>query len=395
MLSRLLKDMNTSHSLNVAAKIVMCDLLGLFAYRLGQTAINITRHRGAKTVSEHDLNIAVKLILQGELKNSEDPEISLVNHAVIEGSKAVSLYSRDDAVGGRGTKAGLEYFNPTAFDKYLRGHGLNVGNKAGVYGAAVLEYITVEVLALASEAADEDKKQRITPRHIQLGIRRDREMNLLFRTVTISEGGVVPHINRALLVGRGLNHVGGNTVGITKPAIIRMMRRAGVKSASGLMYEESRGVMHVYLQRVLRVAKAYTEADKRSVISEGDVRRALHSMNRPFLGIGVRGKMFAFPAKKSLKSGQRRRKGSKAISDIKHAQKGFRHMLPRKPVRDLIRSILDMKFRSNAYDVIHSSLETYMIGLFAECQLIALHSRREGILPKDMQLARRIRGERS
>lgn len=73
------------------------------------------------------------------------------------------------------------------------------GAGAPVYLAAVLEYLAAEILELAGNASRDNKKQRIIPRHIQLAIRNDEELNKLLHDVTITNGGVIPNIHQALL----------------------------------------------------------------------------------------------------------------------------------------------------------------------------------------------------
>jgi len=65
--------------------------------------------------------------------------------------------------------------------------------------AAVLEYLAAEVLELAGNAARDNKKSRIVPRHVQLAVRNDEELNKLLAGVTISQGGVLPNIQAVLL----------------------------------------------------------------------------------------------------------------------------------------------------------------------------------------------------
>ncbi|EUB62025.1 Histone H2A [Echinococcus granulosus] len=100
----------------------------------------------------------------------------------------------------RSIRAGLQ-FPVGRVHRLLRkgNYAERVGAGAPVYLAAVMEYLAAEVLELAGNAARDNKKTRIVPRHLQLAIRNDEELNKLLSSVTIAQGGVLPNIQSVLL----------------------------------------------------------------------------------------------------------------------------------------------------------------------------------------------------
>jgi len=100
----------------------------------------------------------------------------------------------------RSSKAGLQ-FPVGRIARFLKAGRFaeRVGAGAPVYLAAVLEYLAAEVLELAGNAAKDNKKTRIVPRHIQLAIRNDEELNKLLSHTTIAAGGVLPNIHVFLI----------------------------------------------------------------------------------------------------------------------------------------------------------------------------------------------------
>ena len=77
-----------------------------------------------------------------------------------------------------------------------------------------------------------------------------------------------------------------NIQGITKPAIRRLARRGGVKRISGLIYEETRGVLKQFLESVIRDAVTYTEHARRKTVTSMDVVYALKRQGRTLYGFG-------------------------------------------------------------------------------------------------------------
>ncbi|XP_065864974.1 histone H2A-like [Euphorbia lathyris] len=100
----------------------------------------------------------------------------------------------------RSVRAGLQ-FPVGRIGRFLKNgrYARRVGSGAPVYLAAVLEYLAAELLELAGNAARDNKKSRIIPRHILLAVRNDEELRKLLADVTIAHGGVLPNINPVLL----------------------------------------------------------------------------------------------------------------------------------------------------------------------------------------------------
>lgn len=101
-----------------------------------------------------------------------------------------------------------------------------------------------------------------------------------------------------------------------------------------------------------------------------------------------------------VKKPHRYRPGTVALRQIRKYQKSTDLLLRKLPFQRLVREIAqdfknDMRFQSTAILALQEAAEAYLVGLFEDTMLCAVHAKRVTIMPKDMQLARRIRGERS
>ena len=100
------------------------------------------------------------------------------------------------------------------------------------------------------------------------------------------------------------------------------------------------------------------------------------------------------------KKARRYRPGTVALREIRRYQKTTDLLLKKAPFQRLVREIsqdykADLRFQSSAVLALQEASEAYLVGLFEDTNLCAIHARRVTIMPKDMQLARRIRGERT
>ncbi|NXU53758.1 H2AW protein, partial [Turnix velox] len=106
-----------------------------------------------------------------------------------------------------------------------------IGVGAPVYMAAVIEYLAAEILELAGNAARDNKKGRIAPRHILLAVANDEELNQLLKGVTIASGGVLPRIQPELLAKK--RSAKGKSESILSPAPEKKGRKSMVNKRSG------------------------------------------------------------------------------------------------------------------------------------------------------------------
>ena len=101
-----------------------------------------------------------------------------------------------------------------------------------------------------------------------------------------------------------------------------------------------------------------------------------------------------------VKKPHRYRPGTVALREIRRYQKSTDLLIRKRPFQRLIREIAqdfkaDLRFQSSAILALQEASEAYLVGIFEDTNLCAMHAKRVTIMPKDIQLARRIRGERS
>ena len=106
------------------------------------------------------------------------------------------------------------------------------------------------------------------------------------------------------------------------------------------------------------------------------------------------------PATGGVKKPHRYRPGTVALREIRRYQKSTELLIRKLPFQRLVREIAqdfktELRFQSSAVMALQEASEAYLVGLFEDTNLCAIHAKRVTIMPKDIQLARRIRGERA
>jgi histone H3 len=203
--------------------------------------------------------------------------------------------------------------------------------------------------------------------------------------------------------------------GITAPAIVRICQTAGVKRIGGLIYEEFRMVMKIYMEELLCKSIYFMEHDKRKTVQQGDLAAALQ-VSGIYLGAGINpNTVKTFASRKSRQRGVKKnteneggdkpgkphrfRPGTVALQEIRYQQKHSDALaLPRINFSRLAREIGqdyhdEIRYSAHFMELFQFVIEYRLIQLMEDANLCAIHAKRQGIIPKDIQLARQIRGE--
>jgi len=193
---------------------------------------------------------------------------------------------------------------------------------------------------------------------------------------------------------------------LNKTAIRRIAQRAGIKSISGLLYEETRGVAAVFLENLLRIVVSFTQNARRKTVSVKDVENALKADLLPMGDFASLEKGHVThcknlnPRSKSGAKTSKFRPGVKALMNIRKAQKADCLYFPAASFSRFVRKIGDkfmkgLRFSQESLDLIQIVLENHLILLFEDANLCAISAGRQTVYPKDVQLVRRIIGMRS
>jgi histone H2A len=193
-ISKVLKQTTENCGITGNAKQQLNSFLCIFCKYISNIINRLTIIGKKKTISEKEIINALHVVLTGEL----------LSNSLNEGEKSIISFKNNvNTKGSRQNKSNI-IFPPSIVEKFLRNFGtskLMITSLAPVFLAAVLEYITYEIIDLASITAKDNKRVRITIRDLEVVIRCDVELNKLFNKLNASflGGGVLPFIHSSLL----------------------------------------------------------------------------------------------------------------------------------------------------------------------------------------------------
>ena len=163
--------------------------------KIAEKAFQLTEKEDRKTIGPREIQLATRLIIPGEL----------TKHAVSEGTKAVTKYSSADRGNQKkrksnSEKAGLQ-FSVSRCKKFLKKYNKKIGSLAPVYLAAVLEYITAELLELSGNVSRDNRRSTMKIRDLYLAIENDHELNDMMHRLNmgITGGGNVVHVKEEVM----------------------------------------------------------------------------------------------------------------------------------------------------------------------------------------------------
>ncbi|RXN04602.1 histone gonadal-like protein [Labeo rohita] len=178
-----------------------------------------------------------------------------------------------------------------------------------------------------------------------------------------------------------------NIQGITKPAIRRLARRGGVKRISGLIYEETRGVLKVFLENVIRDAVTYTEHAKRKTVTAMDVVYALKRQGRTLYGFGAN---MPEPAKSAPKKGSKKAVTKTAGKGGKKRKRSRKESYAIYVYKVLKQVHPDTGISSKAMGIMNSFVNDIFERIAGEASRLAHYNKRSTITSREIQTAVRL-----
>ena len=162
----------------------------------------------------------------------------------------------------------------------------------------------------------------------------------------------------------------------------------------------SRYAISLAIEKLQHASRCHPQTKNRRMARTKQTARKSTGGKAPRKQLATKAARKSAPATGGVKKPHRYRPGTVALREIRRYQKSTELLIRKLPFQRLVREIAqdfktDLRFQGSAVLALQEAAEAYLVGLFEDTNLCAIHAKRVTIMPKDIQLARRIRGERS
>ena len=403
-ISKLCKRIHPESGLTRTSKQILSSITTIILKIITKNASELAKNGNKITISHKEIQNAVRLFFPGELSK----------YCYKEGNKAVTklISSYDEKSNKKKTlsgRAGLMF--PVArvgtVIRTVVGSDMRVTKEAPAFLAAVLEYLVSELLYLGGRVAFDNKRVRVQPSDLSTAVTNDYDFENLFKNNKLKNVfgfpitlRVLPELEKKFAFKGSRKRYDDSIQGITKPALKRLLRKAGSLNINGLVYEISRGIIFHRLRDMLAQVITITNSENRKTVSVNDVVMGARSLGIELLPVSFNKKQPKYPIqKRGAKSAKQRQ--ANILRVIRKLQKPNNSMLliPRAPFQRLVRELgqdygVNLNYTKDALLLLQTYMENYLVSLFNDALLCAMNAKRRAIKPQDIDLARILRGER-
>ncbi len=369
--------------------------------------------RSVSCLNHRDMESAVRSWFPGEL----------AKHAVSEGSKAVSKFKSSpgpaaapDSEGAKRSMAeaaGLQNIpEQVALIAYRLTNDYPMTDTAAVYLAAIMEYMAAECLELAGNCTKDLSEEAIGCRQLLLAVRGDEELDTIFEGCIFREGGIIPHIHKTLT-----GEIDDTPEYSPFERVMFLKARAAAAQLGapyGVFVDPRTGLhMGVVVSKVPVVTIEDAEffplplLDALSADSQQDRRRMAEGVltleERAMMkaeGYVVRCTNEENPLEQGWGRQSLKRFHIQRMRQARWEQRSSSYIIPPNVFTRMCQEVglglkANLQFTAEAIEFLQTLVEGRVVRLAEESQLSAIHAKRFLVLPKDSQLVRRIRSERS
>ena len=389
-----LKSKECSRISEIAVELIN-DMIIDVANRIVILSVNIAKYSNTKTVTWKDIHFGTKIVLHNQL----------TSHGIAQANIVMEKYNKSQLIKSdkqdnnkkRTTKEeslNLSFKINTAY-KVISNHilkDMKISERACVYLATILEYISAEILYISITSAEDNHIKTVSTKHVNLAIRYDSDLS------NVLMGYILGTSNLQTFDDENYTTVEPLKIKIFRdPSIKRILYKAGVKYISKDVYIKVRSIIHDFLKKVLHVVLNIQFTNNKKVITYNDGVMALKTMHISFYSVknypGIRGK-----CKKSVdvseieqknKITKRRKPSSNIPKLIKKYMKTECTILPHSNIKQMIKEIGSkhknkLIFSEPFLWLIHGLLEKYLVSILRVSYLVTLHSKRTKLEAKDI-----------